>query len=121
MNTNNPPLADLESNIPVISSTEKNPEPSEEQNLKNEEIFTINENRKTNMKTHYEWIPENFPPPKEIHGEVGDPQNIIDSNQRHKHTANYVVHSIQEDPRAYWKAMNCQFSDEWSKATQTKL
>ncbi|MBW0468182.1 hypothetical protein O181_007897 [Austropuccinia psidii MF-1] len=129
INTNNPPLADLEFNNPVTTTPEINsleteveyPEPIKEQIPNGEDIPTINENKKRNPKTHYEWIPENCPPPKEIHGEVGDPQNIVNSNQRHKHMANYAIHSINDDPKTYRQAMNCQFSDKWSKAIQTEL
>ncbi|MBW0507591.1 hypothetical protein O181_047306 [Austropuccinia psidii MF-1] len=31
------------------------------------------------------------------------------------------MHSLEEDPKTYQQAMNCNFSDEWSKSIQTKL
>ncbi|MBW0504907.1 hypothetical protein O181_044622 [Austropuccinia psidii MF-1] len=121
--TNNTPLPDLEPSSPVINSPEAETrihEPVKNELPNKEEISPIKEPQNTKKK-HYQWISENCPPPKEIHGEVGDPQKIIDSNQRQRHTASYAMHSLHEDPKTYQQAMNCNFSDDWSKAIQTKL
>ncbi|MBW0497074.1 hypothetical protein O181_036789 [Austropuccinia psidii MF-1] len=45
---------------------------------------SLDPNLKTNVPRnkrgdHYEWIPKDQPPANEIHGEVGDPRNIIKS------------------------------------------
>ncbi|MBW0469789.1 hypothetical protein O181_009504 [Austropuccinia psidii MF-1] len=127
--TNHSSLADVEPSCPIITSPKaisleaetRILEPPENELTNKEEILPTKTSRNTKTKKHYEWIPEDCPPPKEIHGEVGNPTNIIDSSQRQKHSANYAKHSLEEDPKTYQQAMNCNFSDEWSKAIQTEL
>ncbi|MBW0510059.1 hypothetical protein O181_049774 [Austropuccinia psidii MF-1] len=51
----------------------------------------LNPNLNTNMPRdkrgdHYKWMPKDQPPANEIHGEVGDPRNIIESRQQPKHS-----------------------------------
>ncbi|MBW0498249.1 hypothetical protein O181_037964 [Austropuccinia psidii MF-1] len=42
----------------------------------------------------YDWIPENIPPPPEIHGDFGNPRNIIDEPRR-RNQANFTS-NLQE-------------------------
>ncbi|MBW0560539.1 hypothetical protein O181_100254 [Austropuccinia psidii MF-1] len=83
------------------------------------EYHTTNNSLNPNLNTtatinkrgdHYKWITKEQPPANEIHGEVGDPRNIIESRRRPKHSANAATTLNNENTNSYQQAMTSELN-----------
>ncbi|MBW0508264.1 hypothetical protein O181_047979 [Austropuccinia psidii MF-1] len=119
--TDLPRLAsDLEPHITINTVCPKDDHPKSPTNN------SLSPNLNTNVPKdkrgdHYKWIPKNQPPANEIHGEVGDPRNIIESRQQPKHSANAANTLNNKNPRSYQQAMTSELKQQWKNAISNKL
>ncbi|MBW0578506.1 hypothetical protein O181_118221 [Austropuccinia psidii MF-1] len=69
----------------------------------------------------YLWVPEHEAvPQKEIHGDVGNPNNILPYQRQPRHHANLANH-FSSDPKTYQEAINGSNSQEWKNAIRVQL
>ncbi|MBW0483080.1 hypothetical protein O181_022795 [Austropuccinia psidii MF-1] len=67
----------------------------------------------------YDWIPENIPPPQEIHGDFGDPRNIIDK-PRKRNQVN-ITSNLPNNPQTLRQFMEKEEKPLWKEAINRKL
>ncbi|MBW0480191.1 hypothetical protein O181_019906 [Austropuccinia psidii MF-1] len=69
----------------------------------------------------YLWVPEHESVPQnKIHGDVGNPRDILPYQRQSGHHANLADH-FSSDPKTYQEAMNGSNSQEWKNAIKVEL
>ncbi|MBW0479872.1 hypothetical protein O181_019587 [Austropuccinia psidii MF-1] len=115
----NPPI-----NNNLLSESLSDPNPNHDKEEEHSTLIPTNEEEETppeaKSSKRYKWVPENQPPPKEILGKVGDPQNIL-QHSRQTHTANAVSLLENDNPKTYSQAMNSNHQQEWQNTIATEL
>ncbi|MBW0539778.1 hypothetical protein O181_079493 [Austropuccinia psidii MF-1] len=69
----------------------------------------------------YLWVPEHESASQnKIHGDFGNPNNILPYQRRSRHHANLANH-FSSDPKTYQEAINGSNSQEWKNAIKVEL